>query len=236
MRSSILILLAGFTKVAWSNWDYTNSTKRGLVYVATADNANDDDVWTEQGSVLTWYYTYTAQPAQSLANSKLEFVPMLWGAPSDPTDTAFLDEVRSQLERGVPIKHALGFNEPNGQESTGGSNLAPALAAEVWIRQMEPLRRDHGVKLGLPAVTNAPSGFTWLEEFYRACDGNCTADFIPVHWYGEEFQGFASHLGHVTALYPDLPLWVTEYAIAHHTLPRSQDFFNASTQYMDRLA
>ena len=230
-------LLGRLARLAWSDvWDPRNSTKRGLVYVATADSADDDDVWVQQGSVLTWYYTYTGRPAPSLASSELEFVPMLWGAAADPADTFFLDEVKLQLEEGARFKHALGFNEPDGEGSTGGSQIPAAVAAEVWIRQMEPLRRDHGLELGLPAVTSAPSGFTWLEDFTRACDGGCRGDFMPVHWYGDDFEGLASHLGHVHALYPDLPIWVTEYAVVQNDLARTQEFFNASAQYMDRLS
>jgi hypothetical protein len=58
-----------------------------------------------------------------------------------------------------------------------------------------------GIKAGAPAVTGSPGGFTWLSEFFAACTAagtNCTADFIPIHWYGD-FVGLASHLGQVVA-------------------------------------
>ena len=92
-------LLSRLARLGWSDaWDPRNSTKRGVVYVATADRADDDDddVWVQQGSVLTWYYTYTGRPAPSFADSELEFVPMLWGAAAaaDSDDTFFLEEVR----------------------------------------------------------------------------------------------------------------------------------------------
>ena len=133
--------------------------------------------------------------------------------------------MKLQLAQGARFEHVLGFNEPDGDASTGGSQIPAAVAAEVWIRQMEPLRRDHGLELGLPAVTSAPSGFTWLDDFVRACDGRCRGDFMSVHWYGDDFEGLASHLGHVHALYPDLPLWVTEYAVVQNDLARTQEFF-----------
>lgn len=90
------------------------------------------------------------------------------------------------------------YNEPDGSSSTGGSNVAPEDAAKNWIAQVEPLRKL-GVRTGAPAVTGAPGGFVWLKSFFAACESqgtNCTADFIPVHWYGN-FAGLASHIGEV---------------------------------------
>ncbi len=77
------------------------------------------------------------------------------------------------------------YNEPDGSTSTGGSNLDPADAAKNWISQVQPLKQL-GIKLGAPAVTGSPGGFTWLNSFFDACSSqgtNCTADFFPVHWY-----------------------------------------------------
>jgi len=61
-------------------------------------------------------------------------------------------------------------------------------AATVWKKQFEPLKRDFGVKLGAPAVTGSPGGFTWLTNWLDACSSisndstSCQFDFIPVHW------------------------------------------------------
>ena len=90
------------------------------------------------------------------------------------------------------------YNEPDGTSSTGGSEISPSDAATNWISQIEPLRQL-GVRTGAPAVTGSPGGFTWLSEFFGNCTAkgtNCTADFIPIHWYGN-FEGLASHLGQV---------------------------------------
>lgn len=106
-------------------------------------------------------------------------------------------------------------------------------AAETWIREIEPLK-DMGVKLGAPAVTGSPAGFTWLENFYTACAGNCTTHFIPVHWYGD-FQGMASHMGQVNASYPNMTMWVTEFGLPDQSLDDTQTFFNQSISYLDRL-
>lgn len=225
----LLTLLNGFQLAIAA----ASSSKRGLVYVSTSDSDHDDDVWTQPGSDLTWYYTYNADPVPSLTRAKLEFVPMLWGASSDSSDVTFLNDVRSLMKDGANISYVLGFNEPDGTQATGGSNLPVDLAASTWIRQLEPLKKD-GVKLGAPAVTGSPRGLAWLENFFKACDGDCHADFIPIHWYGN-FEGLASHIGQVRSTYPNMTIWVTEYALAHANLPDTQAFYKMSAEYFDRI-
>lgn len=36
-----------------------------------------------------------------------------------------------------------------------------------------------------------------------------------------------------TFRFPDLPIWVTEYAYAHQSLPATQDFYKTSAEWMD---
>lgn len=174
---------------------FTRSSKRGLVYIPNALFPQDNSIWTQTGSDLTWYYNYAVSPSSDLASSSLQFVPMLFSAPTSSSDTAFLDSVKSQISGGANISYVLTFNEPDGTSSTGGSNVAPKLAASTWIREVEPLKKL-GVKLGAPAVTGSNGGFTWLSDFFSACNGSCNPDFIPIHWYGN-FEGLASHLGQV---------------------------------------
>ncbi|KAL8930868.1 MAG: hypothetical protein Q9208_000409 [Pyrenodesmia sp. 3 TL-2023] len=207
----------------------TSSSKRGLVYVPNEKHRSDDSIWVADDSDLTWYYNYLATPSPAFSNStKLQFVPMLWGS-----STTFLNEVTEQIEGGANISYVLGFNEPDGGGATGGSAIPADTAAETWQREIEPLR-ELGVKLGAPAVTGAPNGFTWLENFFNACDGNCNVDFIPVHWYGN-FEGLASHIGQVMGTYPNKTIWVTEYANNNVPLKDSQIFYNQSSQYFDRI-
>lgn len=124
---------------------------------------------------------------------------MLWGI---DTDTSFLSDVQALVKGGRNISHVLTFNEPDGEYANGGSATKPSDAATVWINEVEPLRKM-GIKTGAPAVTGSPGGFTWLQEFFDSCHSqgtNCTADFIPIHWYGN-FQGLASHIGQVVGTY-----------------------------------
>ena len=226
MRSFLLLHILSVLPIVYSQ---TSSPKRGLVYVPSEKHPGDDDIWDSASSDLTWYYNYEATPSQSFQDSpKLHFVPMLWGQ-----STTFLDEVTSQIESGANISYVLAFNEPDGGGSTGGSSIPADMAAEIWQREVEPLKKL-GVKLGAPAVTGAPNGFVWLQNFFTACDGNCSADFIPVHWYGN-FEGLASHVGQVNATYQNMTMWVTEYANNDQSLKESQSFYNQSSEFFDRI-
>ena len=233
MRSILLLSAVALLLPPVLSQGPTTSSKRGLVYVPTQYPA-DDQIWDSNDSDLTWYYNYTPNPTSSFMNStKFQFVPMLFTASTDTSDNTFLDAVNEQLSSGAKISYVLGYNEPDGSTATGGSAIPADLAAQTWIRQMEPLKKK-GLKLGAPAVTGAPSGFTWLQNFFTACNGNCSVDFIPIHWYGN-FEGLASHLGQVRGTYPNLTMWVTEYANAGASLADSQSFYNSSSQYFDRL-
>lgn len=180
---------------------FQSSRKRGLIYM-TSEHPSDDQIWVGNNSDLTWYYDYTGMPAAAYSNrsqEEFEFVPMLWGSANS---SGFASDIKSQITSGRNITHILTFNEPDGTSSTGGSEISPADAASIWIKDVEPLRNE-SIKVGAPAVTGSQGGLTWLSEFFSNCSSlktNCTVDFIPLHWYGN-FQGLASYLGQVVATY-----------------------------------
>lgn len=201
--SSASSLLLSLSSLGFAITTYRSSDKRGLVYVSTS-HAHDLQVFVgaDGYSDLTWYYNYDVTPSSAYSNlsqSDFEYVPMLFSAPSS-TNNTFLNSVTALISGGRNITHVLTYNEPDGTYVTGGSNVDPTAAAAAWIREIVPLQKM-GIKAGAPAVTGAPGGFTWLEKFYAACTSagtNCTADFIPIHWYGN-FEGLASHMGQMTA-------------------------------------
>jgi Glycosyl hydrolase catalytic core len=198
-RSTVGLLLHA---VATAAAGFESSSKRGLVYVETTHPYDlQIFVGAEGWSDLTWYYNYAATPSSSydnLTQTEFEFVPMLFTAPS-AGDNSFVTTIKNLISEGRNITHVLTYNEPDGTYATGGSNVDPATAAQGWISQIIPLQKL-GIKAGAPAVTGAQTGFTWLQQFFAACTAagtNCTADFIPIHWYGD-FQGMASHVGQVS--------------------------------------
>ncbi|KAF1820660.1 glycoside hydrolase family 128 protein [Dissoconium aciculare CBS 342.82] len=203
--------------------------KRGLCYVEPKDG-NDNNFWSSGD--LTWYYNYLSTPTAALQKTNLQFVPMLWGAQIGNTDMSFYNSVKQQIQGGAKIPYVLGFNEPDGC-ANGGSCVDAQTAAETWIRQMEPLKKEFNISLGAPAVTSAPTGFNWLRNFFDQCAGRCNPDFIPVHYYGS-FEGLASHMGQVNATYPNMTMWITEFADPGVTLQQSQTFYNQSVEYFER--
>ncbi|KUI61891.1 Alkali-sensitive linkage protein 1 [Cytospora mali] len=229
--SLLLGILPGYVAAITSQ--FTTSSKRGLIYIPNSDFPEDNKIWIREGSDLTWYYNYKMYPnSEYLNDTSLEFIPMLWGAPSSFSDTTFLENVTAQLVDGRNITYAMGFNEPDNTAETGGSNINASAAAKYWKKQMEPLRKL-GVSLGAPAVTGGSIGFEWLSNFTDACNGGCNFDFIPVHWYGS-FDGLSSHVSDVMEIYPNKTIWVTEFALDNSDLNETQDFFQTAINYMDK--
>ncbi len=206
IASALLTVLTALTLLSETSAGPLASAKRGLAFVPNTTFPQDDYIWRREPSDLTWYYNYQAGPSKALQNwtqSQFEFVPMLWGAPTDDSDTTFLSTVKSLInDQKLNISHVLTFNEPDGQSVYGGSDIKPAVAAKVWVNNIIPLQQL-GVRAGLPACTGAPSGLPWLQQFLGNCSDlissggttkNCTYDFLPLHWYGN-FDGLASHIG-----------------------------------------
>ncbi|EXM27378.1 hypothetical protein RAB80_013422 [Fusarium oxysporum f. sp. vasinfectum] len=224
----------------------TRDHKRGLCFVPNTEKPQDDKIWVQNGSDITWYYNYGDKPSavyKDVPQEQFEFVPMMWGVGSDSSDTTFLQNVKSLMEDGVNITHVLGFNEPDAGNDVGGSNLDPKVAAEAWVANFEPLG-EMGVKLGLPACTGGWGSMPWLKQFLGNCsaiksqDGpkrNCTWDYLPVHWY-DNFEGLASHIGERLAEWPNSTIWVTEYAYAHQDPQLTEQFFKQTLKWFDESA
>ncbi|KAI2641279.1 glycoside hydrolase family 128 protein [Xylaria nigripes] len=220
----------------------TRSDKRGLIFIPNDKTPQDNAIWVQDGSDLTWYYNYAATPSPAFADNsqdEFEFVPMLWGSIDD---TSFLSTVRGLMDGGRNIRHVLTFNEPDGPFQNGGSDITPSKAAQVWVDNIIPLQ-EQGVKVGLPACTGAPSGIPWLQAFLGNCSElissgeevkSCSYDFVTLHWYGN-FEGLASHMGEYSAAFPNAPQWITEYNLANEDLEATQEFYNMSSEYYDRL-
>lgn len=211
----------------------TTSPKRGLAHVGDDIEASDNRFFDSASSDLTWYYNWASTPSSDLNGNTLQFVPMLWGSGGSEN---FYKTVKGQIDSGANITWVLGFNEPNGCSGTyGASCLDAETAAQIWIDQIEPLRED-GVSLGGPAVTSAPDGFNWLQNFFTACGGQCHPDFLPIHYYGG-FQGLADHVGQVNVTYQNMTegFWVTEFAQPDpDDLDDAQLNFNQSIAFLDQ--
>jgi hypothetical protein len=123
---------------------------------------------------------------------------MLWGERQ-------IDDFK-RIVKGGYSHHVLGFNEPN---QKGQSDMSPQRGAQLWKQYIQPLK-SQGYQLISPATTSAPSGKTWMKDFFNACDG-CTFNGIGIHYYDVEAAGFKEY---VTDFYNTFhnQLWITEFA------------------------
>jgi hypothetical protein len=108
-------------------------------------------------------------------------MPMLWGW--------------NQVSRFSQVVHsgyahiALGFNEPN---EPSQSNIDTQNGAKLWRTYIAPLRYQ-GYRLGSPATTSAPSGFSWLQDFLRICP-DCNWDITALHYYDISPEAFITYV------------------------------------------
>ncbi|MER6695153.1 glycosyl hydrolase [Streptomyces minutiscleroticus] len=151
-----------------------------------------------------WFYTWSSGPGSVTAPAGVEFVPMIWG-PGSVTD-AELDQAKRQ---GTTL---LGFNEP---DHPGQATMTVEQALDLW-----PRLHSTGLRLGAPAVaTGADVAGGWLDRFLQgAAARGLRVDFVPVHWYGADFDATNATgqlRGYLQATYDRhrKPLWLTEYAL-----------------------
>lgn len=195
----------------------SKNPKRGIGFAGMANdilNAN------QSASVISWQYNWANVAPDYLATSNIPYVPMQWGSAGIQD---FADTVKAQ---GADI--ILTFNEP---DSSSQANMDPGDAAQLWMQYIQPLKAQ-GIRLGGPAVT--ASGLGWLISFFQACT-NCTIDFLPLHWYGDGVAGFYSYIWQVHSVYPQYPIWITEYAETSTNDTVVAEFLNATTVYLDSL-
>lgn len=118
--------------------------------------------------------------------------------------------------------------------------------------------RSQGIRLGSPAPSGAPSGKMWLQDFFTACAGDCTVDFIalrtcsisnttqrvllahsPADFYDVNATQFMDYLRDYHETF-QRPLWITEWACQNFNDLKaqcSQDdvvlFLNVTQTFMD---
>ncbi|KAL8681924.1 MAG: hypothetical protein Q9186_002010 [Xanthomendoza sp. 1 TL-2023] len=99
----------------------------------------------------------------------------------------------------------LFFNEP---ERAG---ISPQHAADVWHKQMLPLRRNKGKKLVSPSCASDPNGQKWIDDFMHRVADN-PPDFLGVHYYGTEAKAARGYIESMHKKHPKQRIMVTEIA------------------------
>jgi hypothetical protein len=209
----------------------TRLNKAGLAW----GNAPSVDMgqFTATGKV-GWYYTWSSWPNDQGDN--IDYVPLLWG-PQELSDwNKNLVTKLKPMFQSKAITCVLGMNEP---QEKGQSNMTPQEGKDFWIKNIEPLRTQYGVRLGSPATSSAPSGKKWVQDWMQLCGTNCTVDFIALHYYHNNATDF---IRYVTDFYETFqkPIWVTEWACQDFTGKNQQcnqqhviDYMNVTQTWME---
>ncbi|KIW10022.1 hypothetical protein PV08_11798 [Exophiala spinifera] len=233
MRSSTPSFWFLFLSVHLTLGASVNSTsKRGLIYISTSHSSDDDSIFIQSGSPLSWYYNYSPWPTDTLSG-ELEFVPMVHGASNAQQDVG-------TVKTHSNASHVLSFNEPDISSSDGGTNTSPRDAAKAYLDFLAPLREEpYNLKVSLPSTSGSASGLTWLSNFNKTCHSlnsthGCPFDFIATHFYGP-FSGLTSWLGNLHTLYPEAKIWLTEFAIPDTSDTEALAMMNESLPYLDGL-
>jgi hypothetical protein len=162
------------------------------------NNADESSIKNFANSQVSSIYTWSPWKPSIVDSLGIEFIPMLWGEKQ-------IGDFTNLVKPGY-AKTVLGFNEPN---QSGQAEMSPQRAAQVWKQYIQPLK-NQGYALISPACTSAPSGKTWMQQFFAACDG-CTFDGLALHWYGTDPQEFIKYLQDFHSTF-NLPIWPTEFA------------------------
>ncbi|MFJ7073683.1 glycoside hydrolase family protein [Streptomyces sp. NPDC098781] len=161
-----------------------------------------------------WFYTWSSGRGGIKAPAGVEFVPMMHDAGS--VTKAELTRAKKQG------KVLLGFNEPDRADQ---AHMTVKEALDLW-----PRLESTGMRLGAPAVaTGGDLAGGWLDRFMKgAAARDHRVDFIPLHWYGADFdatRATAQLRSYLQAVYSRhrKPIWLTEYALI--------DFTNGTPRY-----
>ncbi|WP_328364979.1 glycoside hydrolase family protein [Streptomyces sp. NBC_00445] len=181
-----------------------------------------------------WFYTWASDKQKIKPPPGVEFVPMIWGR--DFVTDAHLKRARAQG------KNLLGFNEPDRADQ---AKMSVQEALDLW-----PRLQSTGMRLGAPAVaTGGDLAGGWLDRFMKgAAARGYRVDFIPLHWYGSDFnaQAATGHLkNYLRAVHQRYkkPIWLTEYALIdfstgtpkYPTKARQAAFVKKSTAMLEKL-
>jgi hypothetical protein len=187
---------------------------------------NDKSIQVFKGPKVDWYYTWSPWRSGEADQAGFNFCPMFWG---EKQTNDFKNLVKAGYANCV-----LGFNEPN---QSGQAEMTPNRAADLWRQYIDPLANE-GYTTVSPACTNAPSGKTWMRDFFNACQG-CRINAMAIHFYGTDPQEMIKYIQDMHETF-GMDIWVTEYACQDFSGKNQQcdqgkvfDFMNTVNDWMD---
>ena len=119
------------------------------------------------------------------------------------------------------------FNEP---ERAG---ISAEHAADVWHKQMVPLRQKHGKKLVSPSCSNDKNGQAWIADFMNRVADHAP-DYLGLHYYGTDGNAAIHFIEEMHAKHPHQPIIVSEIASIARDLPSVMGFTVQLVNWMDK--
>ena len=126
-----------------------------------------------------------------------------------------------------PIVHF--FNEP---ERAG---ISPEHAADIWNKQMLPLRKEKNKKLVSPSCASDPDGEQWIADFMSRIRDD-PPDFLGLHYYGTDGDAAIAYIKSTHEKYPEHPIIVSEIASIARSHSDVLNFTAQLTNWMDETS
>ncbi|KAH7929591.1 hypothetical protein BV22DRAFT_1056762 [Leucogyrophana mollusca] len=198
--------------------------KRGLCWTYY-DSTLDPGVFNNgDGEVVAIYDYETYAPPSTNGAGGLGFIGMQRCL--DCSSSPIADLASRQAAQGWATVFTL--NEPD------ANGTSPSEAASWYIEYINPLP----IKKALPAVTSSATsgeGLSWISEMITACAGQCSYDYINLHWYGPSFAEFQSYVESAHTQFPNNQLVITEFALQNPTGGQADQvtFFQQAFSFLD---
>ncbi|KAK8044049.1 hypothetical protein PG993_004073 [Apiospora rasikravindrae] len=123
----------------------------------------------------------------------------------------------------------LFFNEP---ERHG---ITPEKAKDIWMKQMIPLRKNKGRKLGSPAVASDDNGRKWIEKFMSLIP-NDKPDYLCLHYYSTNADEAIKYITNMHNKWNKIPVMVTEIACIDRNYQNVLKFTAKVCNWMDQTS
>ncbi|KAI1092192.1 glycoside hydrolase family 128 protein [Rostrohypoxylon terebratum] len=195
-------------------WDWTNSAGPGNPGVPGKINQVPFGGNSPVASVVNWNAWVPPE-----LKDRVPFRPMVRVLQSTSgNDWAMIENAK------YPI--ILFFNEP---ERAG---ITPEQAKDIWYKQMLPLRKNKGKKLGSPAVASDDNGIKWIEKFMSLVSSD-PPDFLCLHYYSTNANDAIKYIQNMHNKWPKHKVMVTEIASTDRNYQNVLSFTVQVCNWMD---
>ncbi|KAJ7057132.1 hypothetical protein C8F01DRAFT_1372425 [Mycena amicta] len=194
-----------------------SNSKRGVAFA----QSNSADLPKAANGQCSWIYNWSPYLPSSPPRQP-SLLPNAMGSRSNPV----LRKHGAPICRGddpgssfclvvqiIALNTPQGFNEPDRADQ---SNIPVGEAASLWKqRYRADPTASHGCTVSFSSAARSTS--------------------LRIHWYGDGAANFIGYLEAVHSQFPNMPIFVTEFASTSSNPPDVAEFLTAALQYLDTL-